>query len=108
MSLDDYSSVHFGKVLKKLREARSLSQEQLAHGSNLDRSYISMLERDIKKPGLDTIIALGKGLEMRASEIIKELEEQPENEWLLKDCFGIRDNNINSFMDSGTLTHPEI
>ncbi|MFF2449924.1 helix-turn-helix domain-containing protein [Neobacillus sp. NPDC058068] len=76
------SEVHFGMVLKDLRKAQQLSQEGLADRSSLDRSYISSLERNLKKPGLDTIIALAAGLDMKVSEMFKEIEEHPENDWL--------------------------
>ncbi|MED4227916.1 helix-turn-helix transcriptional regulator [Neobacillus cucumis] len=66
---------NFGAVLKTLRKQQNLSQECLAFNSSLDRTYISILERDIKKPGYDTIIALSAGLGIKASELFKHLEE---------------------------------
>ena len=80
--MENYSAVHFGKVLKKLRKTQKLSQEGLAHRCSRDRSYISLMERNIKKPSLATIFALSIGLDMKASEIIKEIEQHPENKWL--------------------------
>lgn len=80
--MDNYPTVHFGKVLKKLRKSQQLSQEGLADRCSRDRSYISLLERNLKKPGLDTIIALSIGLGIKASEILKEIEQHPENGWL--------------------------
>jgi len=35
----------FGKVLRKMREDTDQSQEQFAYEANLDRTFISMLER---------------------------------------------------------------
>jgi transcriptional regulator with XRE-family HTH domain len=35
----------FGRHLRKIREEKRLSQEELAFRSNLDRTYISLLER---------------------------------------------------------------
>jgi transcriptional regulator with XRE-family HTH domain len=78
----DNSTSHFGFVLKKLRNAQQLSQEGLADRCNRHPSYISLMERNIKKPSLDTIIALAIGLEMKASEILMEIEQHTENRWL--------------------------
>jgi transcriptional regulator with XRE-family HTH domain len=54
---------------------RRLTQEGLAHNSSLDRSFISLLERNLKNPSLATINALAHGLGMMAWELLKEVEE---------------------------------
>jgi transcriptional regulator with XRE-family HTH domain len=77
--LDTYSYVHFGIVLKEMRIAQQLSQEVLAYRCGRHPSYISLLERNIKRPSLDTIIALALGLGIAASEMLKEIEQHPEN-----------------------------
>jgi transcriptional regulator with XRE-family HTH domain len=75
----DHSTSHFGFVLKKLRNAQQLSQETLAYRCSRHPSYISLMERNIKKPSLDTIMALAIGLEMKASEMVMEIEQHTEN-----------------------------
>lgn len=52
----------FGRALKDLRAARGLSQEALATRSGLHRTYISILERGLRSPTLETIAALAKAL----------------------------------------------
>lgn len=69
------SHIDFGEGLRRLRKERNLSQEELAGRSGLDRSYISILERNLKLPGLYTIFALASGLGMEASEIMMEMEK---------------------------------
>ncbi|MEH7504149.1 helix-turn-helix transcriptional regulator [Neobacillus drentensis] len=80
--MDTYPYVHFGIVLRKLRIAQQLSQEKLAYRCGRHPSYISLLERNLKRPSLDTIIALALGLGIAASEMLKEIEQLPENGWL--------------------------
>lgn len=80
--LNHAKEIRFDKVLKKLRQNRNLSQQKLANGSGLTTSFISLMERNLRKPGLDTLYALADGLNMEASEILKELEEHPDNSWL--------------------------
>ncbi|MEH6908028.1 helix-turn-helix domain-containing protein [Neobacillus drentensis] len=75
----DISTSHFGIVLKKLRNEQQLSQEALADRCCRHPSYISLMERNIKKPSLDTIMALATGLEMKASEMLMEVEQHTEN-----------------------------
>jgi transcriptional regulator with XRE-family HTH domain len=72
--VDYYSHLDFGKALKRLRKDRKLSQEELADLSGLDRSYISILERNLKLPSLYTILALASGLGIKASEFMMEME----------------------------------
>ena len=82
--MEDTTKIYIGKVLKRLRKSQQLSQEGLANRTPFDRSYISILERDLKKPRLDTIMDLAAGLDMKASDFVKEIEEHPENKWLIE------------------------
>ena len=65
----------FGKVLKKVRVENSLSQEKLAHICELDRTYISLLERGKRKPTISTIFALAIGLSVKPSDLVIATEE---------------------------------
>lgn len=64
----------FGEILKRERNNKSLSQEELAYLSDLDRTYISMLERGKRQPSLKTIFMLASTLDILPSEIIVEVE----------------------------------
>lgn len=64
----------YGVILRKNRVAAGLSQEQLALLSGLDRTYISLLERGLRNPTLNTLLMLGQHLNVPASKQIKELE----------------------------------
>ena len=52
----------FAQVLRRLRKDKGLSQEELAHQSDLDRTYISLLERGLRQPSLSSILRLSKPL----------------------------------------------
>lgn len=52
----------FGKVLRRLRLARGLSQEQLGLDADLRRTYISILELGQQQPSLVTILKLAAAL----------------------------------------------
>ena len=64
----------FGKVLRKLREKQNLSQEKLAEYCDLDRTYISLLERGLRQPTITTIFKIAEALKMSPSEVIKQVE----------------------------------
>jgi len=66
--------VRFGELLKELRVKKGLTQEQLATDCDLDRTYISLLERGERQPTLKTLFAIAEVLGVSASEIVRELE----------------------------------
>ena len=66
----------FGEVIRELRKANQISQEKLAEASNLDRSFISLLECGHKQPSLITIFQLAKAFNLPASKILYLVEEK--------------------------------
>ncbi len=65
----------FGLVLSKYRKSLEISQEELAHRSNLDRTFISLLERGHRNATLNTLFALCRSLDVKPSDLIREVEE---------------------------------
>ena len=66
----------FGQVIKELRTKHKISQERLADLSNLDRSFISLLECGHKQPSLITIFQLARAFEITATKIITLVEKK--------------------------------
>lgn len=64
----------FGKVLRSERIKVNLSQEKLAELADLDRTYISLLERGLRQPSLTTLFAIAKALNLKPHQLIKEVE----------------------------------
>ncbi len=64
----------FGEVIRGLRRERGLSQEELGFESDLHRTYISLLERGKRIPGLKTIFQLAMALKIPPSEIVRRVE----------------------------------
>lgn len=65
----------FGSALRLFRMNVGLSQETLAQEADLDRSFISMLERGTRQPSLTTIFDLSEALKIKPSELICLVEE---------------------------------
>lgn len=57
-------------------ETLGLSQEEIAFRANIDRTYISMLERDVKQPTITTIFGLAEAFEMQPYELVKEIQNK--------------------------------
>ena len=65
----------FGKVLRKRRIAAGFTQEQLAHEAEMQRNYVSLMERGINQPTITTLLKLAKPLRCTAAEIVDEVEQ---------------------------------
>ncbi len=53
-----------------------LSQEKLALEANIQRNYVSLIERGINQPTVSTIFKLATALEMKPSEIMLLVEKK--------------------------------
>ncbi len=65
----------FGKNVRLLREALTLTQEDLAEASNLDRSYIGGVERGRRNPALDAILRLSLALKVTPATLFQGIGE---------------------------------
>lgn len=54
--------IKFGKRVRELRKARGWSQEEFADRCELDRTYISGIERGMRNPTLLIIACLSRNL----------------------------------------------
>lgn len=66
----------FGQVLKELRARTGKTQETVALDAGLDRTYISLLERALRQPTLETVLRLAPALSVQASEIVAMVESR--------------------------------
>ena len=67
-------------VSKNLREVRTqqrLSQETIAKRSGISVSYVSMLERGMRTPPLETLESLAKALHVSPLYLLQELDGGP-------------------------------
>lgn len=66
-----------GKELRKARKSiPKLTQEKVADALGNERSYISRIERGIILPSLNVLVLLGEILNVPASVILKQVEEE--------------------------------
>jgi len=69
----------FGNVMRELREKNTMTQLDLAEKSGYHKNYISLLETAQRQPSLETIFAIAKAFEMKASELMVEIENGMSN-----------------------------
>lgn len=58
--------------LRKHRRLQGLSQEELAHRAEIDRTYISSLERCVYAAGIDVVDRLARVLGIEAADLLRK------------------------------------
>jgi transcriptional regulator with XRE-family HTH domain len=61
----------FGQSLAKHPRAKELSQEAHAERADLDRTYLSDIERGVRNPGIRNVVLIAKALGIPASDLLK-------------------------------------
>ena len=62
----------FGKNLKRLRLESGISQESLAFAADLDRTYITSIEKGLRNVSITVVEKLATALDVDISEFFKE------------------------------------
>ncbi len=66
----------FGSTLKQVRTKAGITQQSLAFDCDLDRTYISLLERGLRQPTIKTVFTLSECLNIKPSRLIKMVEDK--------------------------------
>jgi transcriptional regulator with XRE-family HTH domain len=67
-----------GQLVKQRRGALKISQEELGLRANLDRTYISGVERGLRNPSLTALTNLASGLGITVANLLDNLEIEVE------------------------------
>ena len=65
-----------GKVIQEYRESKGISQEVLSGFADIGRTHLSAIERGERRPTLDTFYKISQALEIRASDLLRAIEEE--------------------------------
>lgn len=57
--------------IKRIRKEQGISQEKLALKADVDRSYMSELERCLANPSIDALMRIGNALDVSPSELLQ-------------------------------------
>jgi len=66
--------VAFGDSVRRQREEKKISQETLAELADLDRTYISDIERGNRNPGIKNIAKLANALGLTTAQLCKGVD----------------------------------
>jgi transcriptional regulator with XRE-family HTH domain len=62
-------------LLKRLREEREITQEQLAFDAGITASALSRIERGLNNPGWTTVTRITKALDVSLVELASDVEK---------------------------------
>jgi transcriptional regulator with XRE-family HTH domain len=62
----------FAANLRRLRNAKGVSQDELAHEANVSRSYLSQLEKGTFYASLNVVGRLSEALGVEPAELLKK------------------------------------
>ena len=62
-----------GRRIKNAREKKQLTQEQLAELVDLSPMHVSVIERGVKLPKLETLINIANILDVSADELLQDV-----------------------------------
>jgi transcriptional regulator with XRE-family HTH domain len=72
-----------GYNIKKVRQAKALTQVDLAEKIEISRTYMSDIERGAKNPGINTLIKIADTLDVDISKIMGETTLSGKKEHIL-------------------------
>lgn len=64
------------RLLREAREKRGLSMNVVAQRSGLSHSIVSLIERDLRNPTLDTLLRMAEALEIDLGEILVQARKE--------------------------------
>ena len=56
--------------IQRIRKEQGISQEKLALKADVDRSYMSQIERCLANPSIDALLRISNALEVAPSELL--------------------------------------
>jgi len=66
--------VKLGQSLRRHRETATLSQEKLAELAEIDRTYVSDIERGNRNPGIKNLARLAKALGVTTAQLCEGVD----------------------------------
>jgi transcriptional regulator with XRE-family HTH domain len=69
--MQDWPAI-LGKNIRKYRQRRKLTQEQLAFESRLDLTYVGRIERGKRNPSLLVIAQIAEALQVSLPKLLKK------------------------------------
>jgi len=70
----EFNKLAVGKVIRRLRKERNLSQEVFSGLADIARSHLAMIESGSKQPNFETIWRIANAFNIPPHELVKRIE----------------------------------
>lgn len=74
--MKEFDKYAAGRVIRRLRQQKRLTQEVLSGFCGLARSHLAMIESGKKQPNFETIWRIANALEVSPHLLVKMIEEE--------------------------------
>ena len=74
MPVPEIALRRFGANVRAKRDAKELSQERLAELADLDRTYVSSVERGLRNISMLSVVRLAKALKTSVAELCEGID----------------------------------
>ncbi len=75
-SLREAIAANVIRLLREEREKRGLSMTIVAQRSGLSQSIVSLIERDLRNPTLDTLLRITEAIEVELGDILSQASKE--------------------------------
>lgn len=65
-----------GKVIKRIREEKGLSQEVVSGLADIGRTHLSAIECGTRKPTMETFFKIATAMDIEPSSLLKQIESE--------------------------------
>jgi len=66
-----------GSKIKELRQKMKMSRKDFSQAAGISASYLSEIERGLKRPTVDIILKISKAFNLKVSELLDEIPSNP-------------------------------
>lgn len=70
----------FGKILRVVRKEAGLTQEQLGHVAEVDRTFVSLMERGERQPTVRMLFKLAVALKVTPARLMELTQDMVERD----------------------------
>ena len=71
-----YDQVAAGRVIRRMRTQKHMTQELLSGFAGIARSHLSMIENGTKQANVETLWRIAQALEMKPSQLLAAIEDE--------------------------------
>lgn len=64
----------FGKVLVQLRKEKGVSQQELADNCDIERAFVSRMERAISQPTISIVFKIADHFKLKPADLVERVD----------------------------------